>query len=65
MIQFKDLQVGDRVKTHYSGWATVVSVGCYNGTMVRLKCDNPKWACPYFYESEIDLKQTISLTSPI
>jgi hypothetical protein len=53
---FKELKVGDRVKTNLSGMATVVEVGCYGGKMVKLKCDQPKWSCPYFYESELDLK---------
>ena len=53
---FKQLKVGDRVKTNLSGMATVVEVGCYGGKMVKLKCDQPKWSCPYFYESELDLK---------
>jgi hypothetical protein len=53
---FEKLRVGDRVKTNLSGMATVVEVGCYGGKMVRLKCDNPKWSCPYFFESELDLK---------
>jgi len=35
--------------------ATVIEVGCYGGKMVKLKCDEPKWCCPYFYESELDL----------
>ena len=49
------LKVEDRVKTLFSGMATVIQVGCYGGKMVKLKCDNPKWCCPYFYESELDL----------
>lgn len=36
---FKELKVGDRVKTNLSGMATVIEVGCYNGTMIKLKCD--------------------------
>ena len=52
---FKELKVGDRVKTNLSGMATVIEVGCYNGTMIKLKCDKKKWSCPYFYESELDL----------
>jgi hypothetical protein len=51
------LKIGDRVKTKLSGWATVIQVGCYGGKMVKLKCDDPKWCCPYFYEHELDLKQ--------
>jgi len=53
---FKNLKVGDRVKTLFSGMATVIEIGCYGGKMVKLKCDNPKWYCPYFYEHELDLK---------
>jgi hypothetical protein len=56
---FENLKVGDRVKTLFSGMATVIQVGCYNGTMVKLKCDNPKWYCPYFYKHELDLKDGI------
>ena len=56
-MTFDDLKVGDRVKTRYSGWATVTQVGCYNGKMIKLNCDERKWCCPYFYESELDLKQ--------
>ena len=51
---FNELKVGDRVKTRYSGWATVIQIGCYTN-MIKLRCDNPKWACPYFYEHELDL----------
>jgi hypothetical protein len=54
-MTFSELKVGDRVKTKYSGWATVAQVGCYNGTMVKLNCDVRKWCCPYFYERELDL----------
>ena len=56
---FSQLKVGDRVKTLFSGMATVIGVGCYNGTMVKLQCDNPKWYCPYFYEHELDLNDGI------
>ena len=56
-MTFDDLKVGDRVKTRYSGWATVTQVGCYSGKMIKLNCDERKWCCPYFYESELDLKQ--------
>jgi hypothetical protein len=52
---FENLKVGDRVKTLFSGMATVIQVGCYGGKMVKLQCDNPKWCCPYFYEHELDL----------
>jgi hypothetical protein len=52
----KELKVGDRVKTKLSGMATVIEIGCYGGKMVKLKCDKPKWSCPYFYESELDFK---------
>lgn len=55
-VEFKELKVNDRVKTLNSGMATVVKVGCYGGTMVKLDCDIKKWDCPYFYESELDLK---------
>ena len=51
---FENLKVGDRVKTLFSGMATVIEVGCYNGTMVKLQCDNPKWYCPYFYKHELE-----------
>jgi hypothetical protein len=54
--KFKDLKVNDRVKTLHSGMATVVAVGCNEGTMVKLDCDVKKWNCPYFYEHELDLK---------
>jgi hypothetical protein len=53
--KFKNLKVGDRIKTKLSGMATVIEVGCYNGTMVKLKCDDLKWYCPYFYETELEL----------
>jgi hypothetical protein len=52
---FDNLKTGDRIKTRNSGMATVVETGCYKGMMVKLKCDNPKWSCPYFYEDELDL----------
>jgi hypothetical protein len=55
-MTFSELKVGDRVKTRCSGWATVVAVGFYRGSMVKLKCDKPRWACPYFYESELELE---------
>ena len=53
--KFNDLKEGDRVKTNYSGMATVVQTGCYSGKMIKLKCDVPKWSCPYFFEDELDL----------
>lgn len=53
--EFNNLKKGDRVKTNYSGMATVIQTGCYSGKMVKLMCDVPKWCCPYFYESELDL----------
>jgi hypothetical protein len=56
---FSQLKVGDRVKTLFSGMATVIQVGCYKGTMVKIQCDNPKWSCPYFYEHELDLNDGI------
>lgn len=59
MKTFDELKVGDRVKTRSSGWATVVAVGSYKGTMVKLKCDKPLWACPFFYESELELETEI------
>ncbi len=52
-FQFNELKSGDRIKTKNSGMATVVETGCYRGTMVKLKCDAPKWSCPYFYEHEL------------
>jgi hypothetical protein len=52
---FNQLEIGDRVKTKRSGLATVLEIGCYKGTMVKLKCDKPIWICPYFYESELEL----------
>lgn len=55
MKKFKDIKVGDRVNTKLSGMATVIEIGCYNNTMVKLICDKPKWCCPYFYESELKL----------
>jgi hypothetical protein len=54
--KFNKLKIGDRINTRMSGMATVTQVGCYGGRMVKLKCDNPVWCCPYFYESELDLK---------
>jgi hypothetical protein len=54
-LTFDNLKTGDRIKTRYSGMATVVETGCYKGTMVKLKCDKPKWCCPYFYEHELEL----------
>ena len=56
MTTFNQLRIGDRVKTKYSGLATVIDIGCYKGTMVKLKCDKPIWICPYFYESELELE---------
>lgn len=29
MMTFSELKMGDRVKTKFSGWATVTQVGCY------------------------------------
>ena len=58
---FEKLRVGDRVKTNLSGMATIVEVGCYGGKMVRLRCDNQKWSCPYFFESELDLKSKVEI----
>ena len=55
-MTFNQLKVGDRVKTKRSGWATVLQVGSYNGTMVKLKCDKPRWACPFFYEDELEFE---------
>ena len=55
MMIFSELKVGDKVKTIFSGMATVIEVGCYAGKMVKLKCDQPKWSCPYFYEHELEL----------
>lgn len=55
-MKFKDLKVGDIVETKLSGSAKVVEIGCYGGKMVKLKCDKPKWSCPYFYEHELKLK---------
>ena len=52
---FEKLKVGDRIKTKLSGIATVIEVNCYGGKMIKLKCDTPKWSCPYFYENELDL----------
>ena len=52
---FSELKVGDRVKTKLSGMATVIKAGCYNGKMIKLKCDKAKWSCLYFYERELDL----------
>ena len=54
MTTFDKLKVGDRVKTKSSGMATVLQVGCYKGTMVKLKCDKPRWACPFFYKDELE-----------
>ena len=59
MKKFNELKIGDRVKTKFSGIATVIEVNCYSGKMVKLRCDNPKWACPYFYEHELDLEEKI------
>ena len=57
MSDFSKLKIGDRVKTKFSGISTVLEVGCYNNTMVKLKCDKKKWSCLYFYESELELNQ--------
>jgi hypothetical protein len=54
-MTFSELKAGDRVKTRFSGMATIIEIGCYGGKMVKLQCDEPKWYCPYFYESELDL----------
>jgi len=54
-LTFNKLKTGDRIKTIHSGMATVVETGCYKGKMVKLKCDTPKWSCPYFYEHELEL----------
>jgi hypothetical protein len=56
-FQFNKLKSGDRIKTRYSGMATVVETGCYGGKMVKLKCDHPKWCCPFFYEHELELTE--------
>jgi|LakMenE18May11ns_1017448.scaffolds.fasta_scaffold8987275_1 hypothetical protein len=56
-FQFNELKSGDRIKTRYSGMATVVETGCYGGKMVKLKCDHPKWCCPFFYEHELELTE--------
>lgn len=55
ITRFEALSVGDRVETKLSGMATVIEVGCYNGTMVKLKCDKTRWSCPYFLLSELKL----------
>ena len=57
MSNFSKLKVGDRVKTKSSGIGTVLEIGCYNNTMVKLKCDKKKWYCPYFYKNELELNQ--------
>ena len=57
MKTFNELKVGDKIKTNLSGMAIVIEIGCYGGKMVKLKCDKPKWSCPYFYETELDFKQ--------
>ena len=57
MKKFSELKEGDRVKTRQSGMATVIKTDCYGGNMVKLICDNPRWACPYFYEHELDLNE--------
>jgi hypothetical protein len=62
MSTFNQLRIGDRVKTKYSGLATVIDIGCYKGTMVKLKCDKPVWSCPYFYESELEFETLIQET---
>ena len=56
-FQFNELKSGDRIKTRYSGMSTVVETGCYGGKMVKLKCDHPKWCCPFFYEHELELTE--------
>ena len=56
-FQFNELKSGDRIKTRYSGMATVVETGCYGGKMVKLKCDYPRWSCPFFYEHELELTE--------
>jgi hypothetical protein len=56
-FQFNELKSGDRIKTRYSGMATVVETGCYGGKMVKLKCDHPRWSCPFFYEHELELPE--------
>jgi hypothetical protein len=56
-FQFNELKSGHRIKTRYSGMATVVETGCYGGKMVKLKCDHPKWCCPFFYEHELELTE--------
>jgi hypothetical protein len=58
-FQFNELKSGDRIKTRYSGMATVVETGCYGGKMVKLKCDHPKWCCPFFYEHELELTEIV------
>ena len=54
-LQFNELKLGDRIRTRNSGMATVVETGCHKGMMVKLKCDTPKWSCPYFYADELDV----------
>ena len=39
MSNFSKLKVGDRVKTKSSGIGTVLEIGCYYNTMVKLKCE--------------------------
>jgi hypothetical protein len=56
-FQFNELKSGDRIKTRYSGMATVVETGCYKGKMIKLKCDHPRWSCPFFYEHELELTE--------
>jgi hypothetical protein len=57
IINFKDIKEGHRIKTRYSGMATVVETGCYGGKMIKLKCDHPRWSCPFFYEHELELTE--------
>lgn len=53
---FENLKEGDRVLCNYGSEATVMIPKCNHGSTVKLKCDNPKWSCPFFYRSEIKKK---------
>ena len=54
---FNNLKVGDRVLCNYGSEATVVRIGVEDAhtkrKMVVLKCEKPRWSCPFFYRHEL------------
>lgn len=54
---FNNLKEGDRVICNYGSGATVIKTSVKDslgrGDMVKLKVDNRKWSCPFFFRSEL------------